>query len=77
MWNLPDVQRYLADNFVTADLYILDTELPPRYRVKMSPVFTFIDPQEDAIIEQIQGGRRAARFLDTLKRVVEALNEED
>lgn len=69
--NTPDVQNYLAEHFVTAELYIKDPSLPPRYRVEVSPVFTFIDPAEGEIIEQIMGGRKAPQFLHTLKSVIE------
>ena len=65
-----DVQAYLGAHFVTAELPIRDAGLPEKYRVKVSPVFTFLDAGEDEIVEQIQGGKKAPQFLQTLKSVI-------
>lgn len=66
----PKVTAYLETHFTVAELYMESKSLPKRYRVKMSPVFTFIDPEEDDIVEQIMGGRTPERFLQTLYGIV-------
>lgn len=73
----PDVAAFLGEHFVTATCYMKDDALPERYQSSVTPVFTFVDVQEDEIIEQIRGGRKPARFLQTLRNVVDDLDEED
>lgn len=68
------VKTYLQTHFIVAELYMQARSLPRRYRAQMSPVFTFIDPEEDDIVEQIMGGRTPKRFLQTLHGVVEDEN---
>lgn len=76
---LPDpvVAIYLQKHFVAAEVFIDDPALPKRYRMGMTPVFTFIDPDSGEIIERIEGGRTAERFLETLHSVIEDLEEEE
>jgi thioredoxin-related protein len=69
------VSSYLKQHFIVAELPIQSTQLPKRYRVDVSPVFTFVDPENGEIIEQISGGRKAQRFLETLESVVSDYSE--
>ena len=64
------VQAYVNARFIAAELPIRAPGLPEKYRVEVSPVFTFIDPAEDEIVEQIIGGKKAAPFLKTLQGVI-------
>lgn len=73
----PAVASFVNAHFVAAELGMQDNGLPKRYRVQVSPVFTFIDPQEDEIIEQIQGGRKPDRFLDTLESVIDDYSDSE
>jgi hypothetical protein len=65
------VQAYVRKHFIAAELPIRDPGLPAKYRMKVSPVFTFLDATQDEIVEQIVGGKKAAYFLETLRQVVE------
>jgi len=69
------VAERVGRSFVALRLPIRSPELPERYRVGMSPVLTFIDPQEDEIVEQLQGGRSAERLREALGRVAEEADE--
>ena len=65
------VQAYVTTHFVAAELPIRGPGLPEKYRVGVSPVFTFLDAGNDEIVEQIIGGKKAARFLETLREIIE------
>jgi thioredoxin-related protein len=67
----PKVQAYLQKHYVTAKLNVGDHTLPEKYRMRMSPVFTFIDPEQTEIVEQIIGGRKATAFMQTLHNVLD------
>jgi len=64
------VQAYVNARFIAAELPIRDPGLPEKYRVEVSPVFTFIDPAEDEIVEQIIGGKKAMPFLKMLQDII-------
>jgi thioredoxin-related protein len=64
------VQAYLQKHYVAAELNIRDKTLPGSYRMPMSPVFTFIDPERSEIVEQIIGGRKSTAFMHTLQNVL-------
>jgi thioredoxin-related protein len=65
------VQSYLQAHFVSAELDLNDRTLPEKYRMRLSPVFTFLDPEADEIVEQIIGGKKAPAFLETLQDIIE------
>ena len=65
------VQAYVNAHFIAAELGNADSGLPQRYRMKVTPVFTFLDADEDEIVEQIVGGKNAPHFLETLETVRE------
>ena len=65
------VQAFVNAHFIAAELPIRDPGLPEKYQVKVSPVFTFLDAGADEIVEQITGGKKPARFLETLQQVLE------
>lgn len=67
----PKVQAYLQKHYVAAKLNVKDHTLPEKYRMPMSPVFTFVDPAQDEIVEQIIGGKKATAFLQTLQNVLD------
>jgi len=64
------VRDYVSVHFIAAELPNSDSSLPTSYRVKVTPVFTFIDAEEDEIVEQIIGGKEATHFLKTLKNIL-------
>ncbi len=63
------VLAYVGTHYVAAELLIHAPSLPKEYWMKFSPVFTFIDPKEEEIVEQLIGGKDAPHFLEMLKRV--------
>ncbi|MHC3993498.1 thioredoxin family protein [Thiomicrolovo sp. ZZH C-3] len=67
----PEVAAYITAHFIAADIWNDDESLPEKYRVNASPVFTFLDAEKDAIIEQVVGGKPPARFLETLQSVID------
>jgi len=62
------VVDYLLDNYIVLHLYTNDRSLPQELRVDMSPVFHFIDPSDEGMIESIIGGRDPEHFLELLER---------
>jgi len=73
----PEVRDYLEHHYVVVHLYTNDRSLPEDLKVKMSPVFHFIDSQNGEMIESIMGGRDAKRFLQLLKRSYKEYVEEN
>lgn len=73
----PAVQSYVRRHFIAAELNAGDAGLPKKYRVKVTPVFTFIDPGSDEIVEQTVGGKKAPRFLETLESVIDDWSEQE
>ncbi|WP_345970425.1 thioredoxin fold domain-containing protein [Sulfurimonas sp. HSL1-6] len=67
----PEVAAYIETHFIAADIWNDHESLPPKYRVTASPVFTFLDADEDEIIEQVVGGKPPSRFLETLHSVID------
>lgn len=71
------VADFVGRHFIALRLPIRSPQLPKAYRVEMSPVLTFIDPEEDEIAEQVIGGRRAAQLLALFQRVLSESSEEE
>lgn len=65
------IRAYVNAHFIAAELPNGDRSLPAPYRVKVAPVFTFIDTDEDEIVEQIIGGKKPASFLKLLESILE------
>lgn len=71
------VADFVGRHFIALRLPIRSPQLPKAYRVEMSPVLTFIDPEEDEIAEQVIGGRSAAQLLTLFQRVLAESSEEE
>jgi len=65
------VQDYVSAHYIAAELPNGDSSVPAPYRIKVAPVFTFIDTGEDEIVEQIIGGKKAAAFLELLESIID------
>ena len=67
---------YLTKNYVVVKLYTNDRGLPQELRAKVSPVFHVLNSQNGEIIESVEGGRTAEKFLRMLENCYEDYKEE-
>lgn len=67
----PKVSAYLNEHYIAARFHIQEPELPERFRVEMSPIFTFVDPASGEVLDQIIGGKKPEYFYDALEELVE------
>ena len=65
--NQTKIVSYLNKYYIVVHLDSDDHTLPRKLRANVSPVFHFIDPRTDEMIESIMGGRNASKFLKLLK----------
>lgn len=72
----PKVAAYLNANYIVVRLYTNDKELPKALRAEMSPVFHFLNPQNNEMIESIIGGRNVEKFMHLLQNVYNDYKEE-
>ncbi len=61
------VSTFMRTHYVIVKVYGNDDELPKDLQMKMAPVFHFIDPRNNNVIDTLIGGKRAGAFLETLE----------
>ena len=63
----PEVIAYLDKHYVVVHLYTNSKDLPVDFRVKVSPVFHFLNSSNGEMLESIIGGRKPKKFLRLLR----------
>lgn len=70
------VAAYLNANYIVVRLFTNDKGLPKALHAEMSPVFHFLNPQNNEMIESIIGGRNVDKFMHLLQNVYNDYKEE-
>ncbi len=67
----PAVSDYLNARFVALDLSIYDEDVPEHLKVRITPVFHFLDQNGNPLRKKLIGGKTPPFFLELLKEVAE------
>lgn len=64
-----DVENYINSHFVALTLNVYDEDVPTPLKVRVTPVFHFLDQKGEPVRPKLIGGKTAPFFLKLLQEI--------